>query len=87
MIRASSEEGKCIQVIATETRPALQGARLTTYELSQDNICVTLITDTMVGLVISRGMINRVIVGADRITKTGHIFNKIGTYHVAVLAK
>ncbi len=87
MIRASSEEGKCIQVIATETRPALQGARLTTYELSQDNFHVTLITDTMVGLVMSRGMVNKVIVGADRITKTGYIFNKIGTYQVAVLAK
>ena len=87
MIRASSEEGKCIQIIATETRPALQGARLTTYELSQDKFHVTLISDTMVGLVMSRGMVDKVIVGADRITKTGHIFNKIGTYQVAVLAK
>ncbi len=87
MIRASSEEGKCIQIIATETRPALQGARLTTYELSQDKFHVTLISDTMVGLVMSRGMVDKVIVGADRITKTGHIFNKIGTYQIAVLAK
>jgi methylthioribose-1-phosphate isomerase len=87
VIRAASAEGKCIQIIATETRPALQGSRLTTFELSQDNFHVTLISDTMVGSVMSRGFIDKVIVGADRITKTGHIFNKIGTYQVAVLAK
>ena len=87
VIRAASAEDKCIQIIATETRPALQGSRLTTFELSRDNFHVTLIADTMVGSVMSRGFIDKVIVGADRITKTGHIFNKIGTYQVAVLAK
>ena len=73
--------------MATETRPALQGARLTAFELSQDKLHVTLITDTMVGSVMSRGLVDKVIVGADRITKSGHIFNKIGTYQIAVLAK
>ena len=87
VIRAASAEDKCIQIIATETRPALQGSRLTAFELSRDNFHVTLIADTMVGSVMSRGFIDKVIVGADRITKTGHIFNKIGTYQVAVLAK
>ncbi|MEE9585526.1 MAG: S-methyl-5-thioribose-1-phosphate isomerase [Nitrososphaerales archaeon] len=87
VVRAASEAGRCIQVVATETRPALQGARLTTYELSQDGFHVTLIADTVVGLVMTRGMIDKVIVGADRITQTGHIFNKIGTYPIAVLAK
>ncbi len=87
VVRTASEEGKCIQIIATETRPALQGARLTAFELSQDKFHITLIADTMVGSVMSRGFIDKVIVGADRITKTGHIFNKIGTYQIAVLAK
>ncbi|MFQ6134575.1 MAG: S-methyl-5-thioribose-1-phosphate isomerase [Nitrososphaerales archaeon] len=87
MVRAASEEGRCIQVVATETRPALQGARLTTYELSRDGFHVTLIADSMVGSVMSRGMIDKVLVGADRITRTGHIFNKVGTYQIAVLAK
>ena len=87
VVRTASEEGKCIQIIATETRPALQGARLTAFELSQDKFHITLIADTMVGSVMSRGLIDKVIVGADRITRTGHIFNKIGTYQVAVLAK
>ena len=87
VIRAASAEDKCIQIIATETRPALQGSRLTAFELSRDNFHVTLIADTMVGSVMSRGFIDKVIVGADRITKTGHIFNKIGTYQIAVLAK
>ncbi len=87
VVRTASKEGKCIQIVATETRPALQGARLTAYELSQDGFNVTLIADTMVGYVISKGMIDKVIVGADRITRTGHIFNKIGTYQIAILAK
>jgi methylthioribose-1-phosphate isomerase len=87
VVRAASEEGKCIQVFATETRPALQGARLTTYELSRDGFYVTLIADSMVGYVMNRGMIDTVLVGADRITRTGHIFNKIGTYQIAILAK
>lgn len=87
VVRTASEEGKCIQVVATETRPALQGAKLTTYELSQDGFYVTLIADSMVGYVMSRGIVDKVLVGADRITRTGHIFNKIGTYQIAVLAK
>ena len=87
VVRAASAEDKCIQIMATETRPALQGARLTAFELSQDKLHVTLITDTMVGSVMSRGLVDKVIVGADRITKSGHIFNKIGTYQIAVLAK
>ena len=87
VVRTASAEYKCIQIFATETRPALQGARLTAFELSRDNFHVTLIADTMVGSVMSRGFIDKVIVGADRITKTGHIFNKIGTYQIAVLAK
>ena len=87
VVRTASAEYKCIQIFATETRPALQGSRLTAFELSRDNFHVTLIADTMVGSVMSRGFIDKVIVGADRITKTGHIFNKIGTYQVAVLAK
>lgn len=86
MIRAASEARKCISVIATETRPALQGARLTAYELHEDGFPVTLISDTMVGSVMGRGKVNKVLVGADRITRTGHVFNKIGTYQVAVLA-
>lgn len=86
VVRAACEEGKCVQVVATETRPALQGARLTTYELSQDGFQVTLVADSMVGYVMSRGLIDKVIVGADRVTRTGHVFNKIGTYQIAVLA-
>ena len=74
-------------MIATETRPVLQGARLTTFELMNDGIPVTLIADTMVGFIMQKKMITKVIVGADRVTKQGHTFNKIGTYQIAVLAK
>lgn len=87
VLRAARERGKCVSVIVTETRPALQGARLTSFELSFDGFHVTLIPDTAVGYVIARGMVDKVLVGADRITRSGHIFNKIGTYQVAVLAK
>ena len=87
VIRAAKEEGKRISVIATETRPLLQGARLTTWELKQENIPVTLITDSMAGHFMNRGEINCVIVGADRIAANGDIANKIGTYTLAVLAK
>lgn len=87
IIRAAIAQGKHISVIATETRPLLQGSRLTAYELLIDKIPVTLITDTMVGFTMQKGMVTKVIVGADRITKLGHTFNKIGTYQVAVLAK
>ncbi|MEM2210396.1 MAG: S-methyl-5-thioribose-1-phosphate isomerase [Nitrososphaerales archaeon] len=86
VIRAAREEGKCIKVIATETRPALQGARLNAFELKEDGFDVTLITDNMVGYVMSKGFVNKVIVGADRITKDGYVFNKIGTYQIAILA-
>jgi len=86
VVRAAWEQNKKIKVIADETRPLLQGARLTTYELKRDGIPVTLITDNMAGYVMSKGLVNKVIVGADRIVQDA-VFNKIGTYSVAVLAK
>jgi len=86
VIRAVCEQGKKIRVIATETRPKLQGARLTTYELKRDGIPVTLITDNMVGYVMYKQLVDKVIVGADRIVKNA-VINKIGTYTIAVLAK
>jgi methylthioribose-1-phosphate isomerase len=85
VIRAAWEQGKKIKVIADETRPLLQGARLTAYELKRDGIPVTLITDNMAGYVMSKGLVDKVIVGADRIVQDA-VFNKIGTYGVAVLA-
>jgi len=85
IIRVAWEEGKRIKVIATETRPKLQGARLTAYELMRDGIPITLITDNMVGYVMYRGLVNKVIVGADRIVRDA-VINKIGTYTIAVLA-
>ncbi|MFQ5761589.1 MAG: S-methyl-5-thioribose-1-phosphate isomerase [Candidatus Bathyarchaeia archaeon] len=87
VIRAARQLGKRIRVIATETRPLLQGARLTAYELNSDSIPVTLITDNAVGSVMQRKLVNKVIVGADRILTTGHVVNKIGTYVVASLAQ
>jgi methylthioribose-1-phosphate isomerase len=86
VVRAAYEQGKCIRVIAAETRPLLQGARLTTYELRRDGIPVTLITDGMVGYVMHEHLVNKVIVGADRIVKDA-VINKVGTFTVAVLAK
>jgi len=86
VITAAWDKGKKIKVIATETRPQLQGARLTTFELKKKGIPVTLITDNMVGYVMSKGMIDKIIVGADRIVKDA-VINKIGTYTIAVLAK
>jgi len=86
VIRAAWEEGKKIQVIADETRPVLQGARLTAWELMQDKIPVTLITDNMAGALMRQGKIQLCIVGADRIAANGDVANKIGTYSVAVLA-
>lgn len=83
----AKEMGKEIHVYADETRPLLQGARLTTWELMQENIDVTLITDNMAGYCMAQGKIDAVITGADRITKNGDVANKIGTYSVAVLAK
>ncbi|HSV48814.1 MAG TPA: S-methyl-5-thioribose-1-phosphate isomerase [Candidatus Acidoferrales bacterium] len=85
VIRAAWEQGKKIKVIADETRPLLQGARLTAYELKRDGIPVTLITDNMAAYVMSKGLVQKVIVGADRIVQDA-VFNKIGTYGVAVLA-
>ena len=87
VIKAAKEQGKRIKVIATETRPLLQGARLTTWELKQEGIPVTLVTDSMAGYFMNRGKINCVIVGADRIAANGDVANKIGTYTLAVLAK
>jgi len=85
VIRAAWEQGKHIKVIATETRPKLQGARLTAYELKRDGIPVTLITDSMVGYVMSKRLVNKIVVGADRIVQDG-VVNKIGTYSIAILA-
>lgn len=85
IIRAAKEKGKRVRVIATETRPKLQGSRLTAYELMRDGFPVTLITDNMVGYAMFRGMINKVIVGADRVVRDA-VINKIGTYTIAVLA-
>ncbi|MGH7890492.1 MAG: S-methyl-5-thioribose-1-phosphate isomerase, partial [Thermodesulfobacteriota bacterium] len=87
VVRAALEEGKNISVIATETRPFLQGARLTAWELDKDGIVVTLITDNMAGYVMSKGIVDSVIVGADRIARNGDVANKIGTYSLSVLAK
>ncbi|MCW2278429.1 S-methyl-5-thioribose-1-phosphate isomerase [Heliophilum fasciatum] len=87
VIRAAHEAGKSISVFADETRPLLQGARLTAWELMQDNIPVTLITDSMAAYVMKRGLVDLVIVGADRITANGDVANKIGTYGVALAAK
>jgi len=87
VIKAAKEQGKKIEAIVTETRPLLQGARLTAWELMQENIPTTLITDSMAGYFLSRGKVNCVIVGADRIAANGDTANKIGTYTLAVLAK
>jgi methylthioribose-1-phosphate isomerase len=85
VIRAAWNQDKQIKVIATETRPKLQGARLTAYELKRDGIPVTLITDSMVGYVMSKQLVDKVVVGADRIVRDA-VINKIGTYNIAVLA-
>ena len=87
VIRAAVEAGKEIDVFADETRPFLQGARLTAWELQQDGIPVTIITDNMAGHFLKSGRIGCVVVGADRIAANGDVANKIGTYSVAVLAK
>jgi methylthioribose-1-phosphate isomerase len=87
VIRAAVEAGKNIHVFADETRPFLQGARLTTWELTKDNIPTTLIADNMAGTMMRLGKIKAVVVGADRIASNGDVANKIGTYSVAVLAK
>jgi methylthioribose-1-phosphate isomerase len=87
VIKAAKEQGKEVSVFATETRPLLQGARLTTWELMQEGIPVTLITDSMAGYFMHQKRIDCVLVGADRIAADGDVANKIGTYTLAVLAK
>ena len=87
VIRAAVEKGKKVEVLADETRPFLQGARLTAWELAQDGIPVTVITDSAAGHFLARGEVDLAIVGADRIAANGDVANKIGTYAVAVLAK
>jgi methylthioribose-1-phosphate isomerase len=87
VIRAAVEQGKQVEVFAGETRPYLQGSRLTAFELMQDGIPVTLITDSMAGWLMARGGVDLVIVGADRVAANGDVANKIGTYTLAVLAK
>ena len=87
VIRATKESGKNIKVIATETRPVQQGSRLTAFELKHDGFDVSLIPDTAVGYSMTNGLVDKVVVGADRIVRTGHVFNKIGTYQVATMAK
>ena len=87
VIRATKDSGKNIRVIATETRPVQQGSRLTAFELKHDGIDVSLIPDTAVGYSMANGLVNKIVVGADRILRTGHVYNKIGTYQVATMAK
>jgi methylthioribose-1-phosphate isomerase len=87
VVRAAAEAGKRIEVFADETRPFLQGARLTAWELKESNIPVTVITDNSAGYFMQQGKVDAVIVGADRIAANGDVANKIGTYMVAVLAK
>ena len=87
VIRATKESGKNVKVIATETRPVQQGSRLTAFELQHDGFDVSLIPDTAVGYTMTNGLVDKVVVGADRIVRTGHVFNKIGTYQVATMAK
>jgi len=86
VIRAAHEEGKTIHVFVDETRPVLQGARLTAWELQREHIPATLITDSMAGFVMSQGKVDLVVVGADRVAANGDVANKIGTYSLAVLA-
>ena len=87
VIRAAVEAGKKIHVYADETRPFLQGSRLTAWELMKDDIPTTVISDNMAGAMMRQGKIGAVIVGADRIAANGDVANKIGTYSVAILAK
>jgi methylthioribose-1-phosphate isomerase len=87
VIRAAVEAGKKIHVYADETRPFLQGSRLTAWELMKDGIPTTVISDNMAGAMMAQGKIGAIVVGADRIAANGDVANKIGTYTVAVLAK
>ena len=87
VIRAAVETGNDLDVLANETRPFMQGSRLTVWELQQDGIPVTLLTDNMAGHLMQRGRVHAIVVGADRIAGNGDVANKIGTYSLAVLAK
>ncbi len=87
IVRAAVEQGKRISVIATETRPLLQGSRLTAFELAHDKIPVRIIVDSAAAQMMSRGVVDKIVVGADRILSTGHVTNKIGTLPIALSAK
>ena len=87
VVRTAVEQGKRISVIATETRPLLQGARLTAFELAHDKIPVKIVCDSAAAQVLSRGVVDKVLVGADRILRTGHVTNKIGTLPIALAAE
>src|SRR5229473_4236753 len=87
VVRSAVEQGKRISVIATETRPLLQGSRLTAFELAHDKIPVKVIVDSAAAQIMSRGVVDKILVGADRILKTGHVTNKIGTLPIALSAK
>jgi methylthioribose-1-phosphate isomerase len=87
LVRSAIEKGKKIRVYADETRPLLQGARLTTFELMEDDIDVTLLTDNAAAYAMKKGLIDVVVVGADRIARNGDVANKIGTYALSILAK
>ncbi|MDI6870220.1 MAG: S-methyl-5-thioribose-1-phosphate isomerase [Bacillota bacterium] len=87
VVRVAREQGKEVHVYADETRPFLQGARLTAWELLEDGIPVTLITDNMAAYAMAKGLVNLVVVGADRVAANGDVANKIGTYGVAILAR
>lgn len=87
VVRAMKEAGRNVEVLVNETRPVLQGARLTAWELKKDRIPVTLLTDNMVGYLMQKGKVDAVIVGADRVAANGDVANKIGTYGIAVLAE
>src|SRR5439155_11965086 len=86
VVRAAVEEGKEISVIATETRPLLQGSRLTAFELAHDGIPVRIICDSAAAQVLARGLVDKVLVGADRILKTDYVTNKIGTLTIDLFA-
>jgi methylthioribose-1-phosphate isomerase len=87
VVRAARDQGKRVRVVACETRPVLQGARLTAWELVRDGFDVTLITDSMVAQLMRRAEVGLVVVGADRVARSGDVANKIGTYGVACLAR
>src|SRR5881296_4700107 len=87
VVRAAVEQGKRINVIATETRPLLQGSRLTAFELAHDKIPVKIIVDSAAAQMMAQGVVDKILVGADRILKTGHVTNKIGTLPIALSAK